>query len=141
MPARMALQTDELLLHATDQTRIAAAIEAAEQRAAAAFHVHVEATSRYPEARATDLLRLARGREARPALLLYLLAHERRCYIVTDQQLRPLAETRVWRDVTNRLILDLLHGRLGDGTADAVARFSHIVAGHFPAIQTRSAAR
>jgi uncharacterized membrane protein len=47
----------------------------------------------------------------------------------------------VWRDVLNRLTMDLLHGKLGEGTADAVTRFSHIIAGHFPRaaeVQTRS---
>ena len=64
--------------------------------------------------------------------------------VITDKTLRPLEGARVWRDVANRLMLDLLHGRFGDGMADAVGRFSHIVGGHFPAsvdIQTRSAAR
>ena len=48
----------------------------------------LEATSRYREARAGDLLRGARAQ--RPAMLLYLLTHERRCYIATDKTLRPL---------------------------------------------------
>ncbi|HXU74061.1 MAG TPA: hypothetical protein VN947_32300 [Polyangia bacterium] len=131
----MALHTEELLLHPNDQIKIAGAVEAAEQRTAVDFHVHVEATCRYPEARARDLLRLAARRPHRAhGMLLYLLAHERRCYIVTDEALRPLEGTRVWRDVTNRLVLDLLHGKLGDGMSDAVGRFSHIVAGHFPGI-------
>ena len=142
----MAIQTDELLLHANDQSKIAAAIDAAEQRTSVEFHVHVEATSRYPEARARDLLRMAIARgHRRQGMLLYLLAHERRCYVVTDEQIRPLEGTRLWRDVVNRLVLDLLHGKLGDGVADAVGRFSHIVAGHFPAgsanVPTRSAVR
>jgi uncharacterized membrane protein len=142
----MSIQTDELLLHANDQDKIAAAIDAAEQRTSVEFHVHVEATSRYPEARARDLLRMAVARgHRRHAMLLYLLAHERRCYVATDETVRPLEGTRVWRDVVNRLILDLLHGKLGDGVADAVGRFSHIIAGHFPAgagdVQPRSAAR
>ena len=133
--ARMALHTDELLLQPNDQIKIAAALDAAEQRAAVDFHVHVEATSRLPEARARDLLRQASKRPHRAhAMLLYLLAHERRCYVVTDEALRPLESTRVWRDVVNRLVLDLLHGKLGDGMADAVGRFSHIVAGHFPGV-------
>lgn len=129
----MALHAEQLLLNPNDQIKIAAAVEAAEQRTMVDFHVHVEATSRYPEARARDLLRAAIARpHRRHTMLLYLLAHERRCYVVTDEALRPLEGTRVWRDVLNRLILDLLHGKLGDGVSDAVGRFSHIAAGHFP---------
>ena len=138
----MALHTQELLLTPDAHAKIAAAIQAAQERAAVEIHVHVEATSRFPEARAGDLLRAAASR--RPAMLLYLLTHERRCYIVTDRTLRPLEGARVWRDVANRLTLDLLHGKFGDGLADAVGRFSHIVGGHFPArvdIQKRAAAR
>ncbi len=143
----MAIQTEQLLMHPQDQEKIAAAVEAAEQRTSVHFHVHVEATSRYPEARAHDLLRAAITRAPRHnSMLLYMLAHERRCYVVTDLALRPLEGTRVWRDVLNRLMLDLLHGKLGEGMADAVGRFSHIVAGHFPGtgiveVQPRSVAR
>jgi uncharacterized membrane protein len=141
----MAIQTEQLLLHPQDQEKIAAAVEAAERRTSVQFHVHVEASSRYPEARAHDLLRAAITRSPRRnTMVLYLLAHERRCYVVTDLALRPLEGARVWRDVVNRLMLDLLHGKLGEGMADAVGRFSHIVAGHFPGtveVQTRSAAR
>ncbi len=140
----MPLHTEELLLTPGDQAKIVAAVRAAGQRASVEMHVHVEATSRLPEARARDLLRgataVSGGR--RPTMLLYLLAHDRRCYVVTDQELRPLEGTRVWRDVANRLTLDLLHGKLGDGMSDAVNRFSHIVGGHFPAsvdVQTRVA--
>ncbi len=142
----MSLHTEELLLSPNDHAKIASAIAAAEQRASFDLHVFVEATSRYPEARARDLLRTesaVRG-SRRPALLLYLLAHDRRCWLVTDDTLRPLEGTRVWRDVANRLMLDLLHGKLGDGMADAISRFSHIVGGHFPAtvdLPTRSVAR
>ncbi|HEY2743710.1 MAG TPA: TPM domain-containing protein [Polyangia bacterium] len=141
----MAIQTEQLLLHPLDQEKIAAAVEAAERRTSVQFHVHIEATSRYPEARAHDLLRAALTRSPRRnSMVLYLLAHERRAFIVTDLALRPLESTRVWRDVLNRLMLDLLHGKLGDGMADAVGRFSHIVGGHFPGvveIQPRSLAR
>jgi uncharacterized membrane protein len=143
---RMAMQIQEFLLTPDAQAKIAAAIEAAQERASVEFHVHVEATSRYPEARAEaragDLLRAVSAR--RPAMLLYLLTHERRCYIATDKTLRPLEGARLWRDVADRLTLDLLHGKFGDGLADAVGRFSHIVGGHFPAsvdIQKRAAAR
>jgi uncharacterized membrane protein len=142
----MAIHIQDLLLTSDDHAKIAAAVQAAEQRAAVEVHVHVEATSRYPEARASDLLRGAtavRG-PRRPAILLYLLTHERRCFVVTDKELRPLEGTRVWRDVANRLMLDLLHGKLGDGMVDAVGRFSHIVAGHFPAsvdVPARTVAR
>ncbi|MCU1278323.1 MAG: hypothetical protein JWM53_1869 [bacterium] len=141
----MAIHTQELLLTPDDHAKIVAAVQAAEQRASVDIHVHVEATSRYPEGRASDLLRGATAaRAGRHAMLLYLLAHERRCFVVTDKTLRPLEGTRVWRDVANRLMLDLLHGKIGDGMSDAVGRFSHIVGGHFPAsvdIQTRSVAR
>ena len=131
----MALHTEELLLHPNDQIKIAAAVDAAEQRTSVDFHVHVEATSRLPEARARDFLRQASKRPHRAhGMVIYLLAHERRCYIATDEALRPLEGTRPWRDVVNHLVLDLLHGKLGDGMADAVGRFSHIVAGHFPAV-------
>ena len=142
----MAIHIEELLLSPTDHARISAAVEAAQQRASFEIDVYVEATCRCPEARARDLLRsenAVRG-SRRPAMLLYLLAHDRRCHIVTDETLRPLEGTRVWRDVANRLMLDLLHGKLGAGTADAVGRFSHIVAGHFPAtvdVPSRSVAR
>jgi uncharacterized membrane protein len=138
----MAIHIEELLVTPDAHAKIAAAVEAAEQRASVEIHVHVEATSRYPEARALDLLRKAGAR--RPAMLLYLLTHERRCFVVTDKTLRPLEGTRVWRDVANRLMLDLLHGKFGDGMADAVGRFSHIAGGHFPAsvdIPARSVAR
>jgi uncharacterized membrane protein len=143
---RMAIHTEELLLTPDDHAKIAAAVHAAEQRTSVEIHVHVGATSRYPEARASDLLRAAAAAHTsrRPAMLLYLLMHERRCFVVTDKTLRPLEGTRVWRDVTNRLMLDLLHGRVGEGMADAVGRFSHIAGGHFPAsvdVQTRSVAR
>jgi uncharacterized membrane protein len=131
--ARMSIQTEQLLLHPQDQEKIAAAVEAAEHRTSVKFHVHVEATSRYPEARAHDLLRAAIARAPRyHTMLLLMLAHDRRCYVVTDLALRPLEGARVWRDVVNRLMMDLLHGKLGEGMADAIGRFSHIVAGHFP---------
>ena len=142
----MAIHIEELLLSPTDSARISEAVDAAHQRASFEIDVHIEATCRCPEARARDLLRsesAVRGNR-RPAMLLYLLAHDRRCHIVTDDTLRPLEGTRVWRDVANRLMLDLLHGKLGAGTADAVGRFSHIVAGHFPAtvdVPSRSVAR
>ena len=144
----MAIHSEQLLLHPQDLDKIAAAVDAADARTSVHFHVHVEASSRYPEARAGELLRAAITRAPRHhAMLLYLLAHERRCFVVTDLALRPLEGTRVWRDVVNRLMLDLLHGKLGDGMADALGRFSHIVAGHFPSAivavpaQARSLAR
>jgi uncharacterized membrane protein len=35
----------------------------------------------------------------------------------------------------NRLTIDLLHGKLGQGVADGITRLSHILAGHFPAVR------
>jgi uncharacterized membrane protein len=129
----MAIQAGELLLLPNDEGTIASAVETAEGRTSVEFHVCVEATSRYPEARAHALLRDATARGGRrQRMLLYLLAQDRRCYIATDPALRPLESTRVWRDVETRLTLDVLHGRLGEGMASAINRFSHIVAGHFP---------
>lgn len=141
----MAITTEPLLLQSNDQTKLAAAVEAAERRTAVEFHVRVEATSRDPDERAYELFGVAAARSRRRhCVLLYLAAHDRRWFVVTDEALRPLASTRVWRDVGNRLTLDLLHGKAGDGLADAIGRFSHIVAGHFPGVagvQTRSIAR
>jgi uncharacterized membrane protein len=129
----MALHATELLLLPNDAGLIASAVETAEERTSVEFHVCVEPTSRYPEARAHALLREATARGGRrQRMLLYLLAHDQRCYIATDPALRPLESTRVWRDVETRLTLDVLHGRLGEGMAAAINRFSHIVAGHFP---------
>ena len=129
----MAFHATELLLLPNDAGQIASAVETAEERTSVEFHVCVEATSRYPEARAHALLREATARGGRrQRMLLYLLAHDQRCYIATDPALRPLESTRVWRDVETRLTLDVLHGRLGEGMAAAINRFSYIVAGHFP---------
>jgi uncharacterized membrane protein len=142
----MTIHMQELLLTSDSHAKIVDAVKAAEERAFVDIHVHIEASSRYPEARASDLLRAATATRGvrRPAMILYLLTHERRCFVITDKTLRPLEGTRVWRDVANRLMLDLLHGKFGDGMADAIGRFSHIIGGHFPAIMdipTRSVAR
>ena len=61
--------------------------------------------------------------------------------LVIDPALRALASTRVWRDVENRLTLDILAGKLADGIADAIQRFSYIAAGHFPLTATPAPAR
>jgi uncharacterized membrane protein len=129
----MSIQTNELLLLPNDEIRVAQAVQAAEARTSVEFHVCIEATNRLPEARAFAFLRTSTARGGRrQRMLLYLLAHDRRCVVVTDPALQPLATTRVWRDVENRLTLDVLHGKLGEGMADAINRFSYIVAGHFP---------
>jgi uncharacterized membrane protein len=118
-----------------DEGRIAAAVQAAEDRTCVEFHVWVEATAREPDTRAHALLRASTARGGRrQRMLIYFLAHDRRCYLATDPPLHPIATTRVWRDVENRLTLDILGGRVGEGLADAINRFSHIVAGHFPAV-------
>jgi uncharacterized membrane protein len=128
----MAIVAGALLLP-NDEGIVASAVATAEERTTVEFHVCVEATSRYPEARAYTLLREATARGGRrQRMLLYLLAEDRRCYIATDPALRPLQSTRAWRDVETRLTLDVLHGRLGEAMANAINRFSHIVAGHFP---------
>jgi uncharacterized membrane protein len=130
----MITQTDKLL-HPYDQEIIRGAVTAAEQRAAVEVALHVEPSTRFLEARATDLaraLRLVRS-DPRHLLFVYLAAHDRRCVVIADEAIRPLQATRVWSDVINRLTIDLLHGRLGQGVADAVTRLSHILAGHFPA--------
>jgi uncharacterized membrane protein len=130
----MSIQTAELVLLPNEVNRIFAAVAAAEQRTTVEFHVVVETTSPSPSARAHELLRSSTARGGRrQRMLLLLLAHDRRCCVVTDSALRPLESTRVWRDVEHRLTLDVLHGKLAEGLADAINRFSHIVGGHFPA--------
>jgi uncharacterized membrane protein len=129
----MGLQTVPLLLLPNDESHILAAVEAAEERTTVQFHVCVEASSREAEARAGALLRASTARAGRhQRILIYVLAHDRRCVVVIDPALRAIASTRVWRDVENRLTLDILAGKLAIGAADAVQRFSYIAAGHFP---------
>jgi len=136
--ARMTFQAEMMVLLPNDEARIIAAIQDGESRTTVEFHVCVEATSREPEARAHALLSGATARGGRrQRVLFYVLAHDRRCCIVFDPALRPLATTRVWRDVEQRLTLDVLHGRVADGTADAIHRFSYIVGGHFPSASNR----
>jgi len=131
--AHMSFQTEMLLMLPNDEARIVAAIQEGEDRTTAEFHVCVEATSRDPFGRAGVLLAAATARGGRRQRILFLLlTHERRCIVVTDPALRVLTTTRVWRDVENKLTLDVLHGRLAEGTADAIHRLSFIAAGHFP---------
>jgi uncharacterized membrane protein len=97
--------------------------------------IHIEGTARYPEARARDLARAAAltRSDSHHFLFVYLLTHDRRCLVVVSDTIRPLQGTRVWVDVINRLTIDLLHGKVGQGVADAITRLSYILAGHFPA--------
>jgi uncharacterized membrane protein len=122
------------LLHPSDQRTILLAIGAADRRSSIALHVHVEATCRYPEARARQLLHALKiGRpHRRSGVLLLLLVEERRCVVVVDAPVQPVERTSVWQDVVNHLTIDLRHGKMGQGIADALNRFSHILAGHFP---------
>jgi hypothetical protein len=124
----------DLLLHPVDQRAIRSAVEDAERRTSVEINVHVETTSRYPEARALALFRRLKTMRAgrRIGVLMYLLVQERRCFLVVDEPVRALEGTRVWSDVTNRLTIDLLHGKIGQGVSDAITRFSHILAGHYP---------
>jgi uncharacterized membrane protein len=130
----MITQIDKLL-HPNDQQRIRSAIDASDGRTAVEVLIHIEGTARYPEARARDLARAAAltRSDSRQFLFLYLLTNERRCLIIVSDTLRPLQGTRVWVDVINRLTIDLLHAKVGQGVADAITRLSYILAGHFPA--------
>jgi uncharacterized membrane protein len=129
----MSLHSEPLLLLPNDEAQILAALQAADERTTVETHVRVEASSRDSEARAGALLRASTARAGRrQRLLLYVLAHDRRCVVVIDPALRALASTRVWRDVENRLTLDILAGKLSDGIVNAIQRFSYIAAGHFP---------
>jgi uncharacterized membrane protein len=134
LPASGMANRLEELLYPADQIVIRSALESAAQRTSVEFNVHVEDTCRYPEARALGLFRTLQAARAgrRHGVLLFLLSNQRHCLIVVDEAVRPLEGTRVWRDVANRLTIDLLHGKIGQGVADAVTRFSHILAGHFP---------
>jgi uncharacterized membrane protein len=134
----MITQADRVL-HPYDQELIRGAIIAAERRAAVEVVLHVESSSRYPEARAVDLARafgLTRS-DPRHFLFVYLAGQDRRCAVVADEEIRPLQGSRVWSDVINRLTIDLIHGKVGQGVADAITRLSYILAGHFPASSGR----
>ncbi|MDB4966179.1 MAG: rane protein [Myxococcales bacterium] len=135
----MITQADKLL-HPHDQQLVRAAVAAAEGRADVEVVVHAERSSRYPEARANDLMKALRLQRTDPrhCLFVYVAAEDRRCIVVADAAIRPLQGTRVWSDVMNRLTIDLLHGKVGQGLADTITRLSHILAGHFPAGGQRS---
>jgi uncharacterized membrane protein len=122
------------LLHPHDQRMILAAVVAAERRTSAQFKVHVEASCHQPHARARELLgRLKVTRTDRAnGVLLFLTVHDRRCVLVADDGLRALQASPRWQEIVHRLTLDLRHGRVGNGVADALTSLSKIIAPHFP---------
>jgi len=122
------------LLHPNDQRKILSAVEAAERGTSAEFKVHVEATCRNPDTRAREVFRLLNvaRTEQRNGVLLFLTVHDRRCVILVDEAVRHLRASRPWRDIADRLMLDLRHGKIGHGVAHALTSLSQLMAPHFP---------
>ncbi len=122
------------LLHPHDQRKILSAVEAAERRTSAEFKVHVEGSARHPHARAHELFRRLKVERTDEdnGILLFLTVHDRHCLIVAGHGLQQMQTSRAWHDIVHRLMVDLRHGQIGQGVADAIMRLSLHLAARFP---------
>jgi len=68
----------------------------------------------------------------RTGVLIYLSMAERRAEIVADEAILEKTDHTTWGDAMGALLVEVRHGRYGDGIAAAIERVGVVLTEHFP---------
>ncbi len=68
----------------------------------------------------------------RTGILIYLSMAERRAEIIGDQAITSVTTAEDWGDAMAALLVEVKHGRYGDGIAAAIARVGSVLTERFP---------
>jgi uncharacterized membrane protein len=131
----MASPLDQLL-SADDQSRIVAAIQAAEKRSSGEIKVHIEARCPGGDAmkRALALvekLGLEKTRE-RNGVIIYVAARDQKFALWGDQGIHEHVGSPFWSEAAGRMTESFKKGAFGDGIVGAVESIGERLAQRFP---------
>ena len=131
----MVMEPVRRILTAEQESRIVAAIAAAEKATSGEIRVHVESRAGGDALAAARRwfvrLRMDRTRE-RNGVLLYLAVDDRAFSIVGDRGIHEKVGDDGWASIRDGMQAAFADGRFADGIEDAVRAAGAILAGHFP---------